>query len=666
MPRSIWTSGYQSAIDNASGHSEDVSGASIAEWSSHQNKSLFAYPATMLNLPVKQTPEPVWDDLSQWEKVNNTEDDAAEFQRAIDAGKTTVYVPRGNYSIKGPVYVRGNVKRIIGCEATIYLDESDTTSGFVVEDGTYPTVIMERFDAGYPKGVWMVKHAARELVVKSCANWNVKKLQGSGDLYLEDVVPTPDQWFEFHGGNVWARQFNIESKVNTNVLNNGANFWALGIKTEASRTLVHTINGGKSEVLGFFCYTTIVPAKGPLFVVNESALSAQGGEACYYSEPGFQNFVVQTKDGVTDTLKATSLPARSGTGRSLPRYTGGEAVSEPEVTVGAEYVPVVGVSLNKEQATIDRGPYLKLAATIDPVDASNKYVTWHSLNTNIATVNASRLVTGINAGSTAIVVTTKDKEKTDTCWLTVNDSDVKPTGVYIKPSSLYLYVNETGLLKAIVVPDYATYKAVKWNSADVSVATINADGLVTAVAPGKTQVFAVTDTGNVQGHCDVVIELLQEPSEFKIEAESFQNAGSGGDTDPPYKGTTDIGGIDNKDWVVYEDVDFDAAVYSSLVITAATNQPGGSIEMHIDSARGPVVSTVEIDESTGGWTTFREFEGDIVVNITGTRDVYLVGKGGAGGIANLDYFKLISKGTEPTQRIEAEKLQYERRAYTSF
>ncbi|NJO93004.1 MAG: Ig domain-containing protein [Chloroflexia bacterium] len=105
------------------------------------------------------------------------------------------------------------------------------------------------------------------------------------------------------------------------------------------------------------------------------------------------------------------MPARSGTGRSLPRYTGGEAVSEPEVTVGAEYVPVVGVSLNKEQATIDRGPYLKLAATIDPVDASNKYVTWHSLNTNIATVNASRLVTGINAGSTAIVVTTKDKEK---------------------------------------------------------------------------------------------------------------------------------------------------------------------------------------------------------------------------------------------------------------
>ena len=57
----------------------------------------------------------------------------------------------------------------------------------------------------------------------------------------------------------------------------------------------------------------------------------------------------------------------------------------------------------------------KLIASIQPPDASNRVMIWTSSNPAVATVSSSGLVTAHSAGTTTIIVTTNDGNKTAYC-----------------------------------------------------------------------------------------------------------------------------------------------------------------------------------------------------------------------------------------------------------
>jgi hypothetical protein len=332
-------------------------------------------------------------------------DDTKKIQDAIDSGKTTVYFPRGNYNLNGIVYVRGNVQRIIGLEANININSS---SGFVVDEGTAPTVVFERFISGYGTGYIVTQASSRTVVVRNSCNIAVKKNAGTGDLYLEDVCNNPSP-FEFHGGNVWARQFNVEN-AGTHVINDGANLWILGMKTERDGVLIETKNGGKTELLGFFCYTTITPAD-TMFVNNESSFSAIGSETCWANK-GYNYFLKETRGGVTKALKASQLPFGNGNGHALPFL-----VSGGTITVPATQITIV-------PKTIELMPFqdTALMVTFTPVNTSNKTINWSSTNDTIALIDLYGKITALNYGTAFIIAETEDASLRDSCQITVTDT----------------------------------------------------------------------------------------------------------------------------------------------------------------------------------------------------------------------------------------------------
>lgn len=81
----------------------------------------------------------------------------------------------------------------------------------------------------------------------------------------------------------------------------------------------------------------------------------------------------------------------------------------------------------------------------------------------------------------------------------------KVSGVTVTPASVSLEAGKTVSLKAVVVPETAADKTVRWESENPAVADVTASGVVTAKAAGETSVTAVTTDGNYRASCLITV-----------------------------------------------------------------------------------------------------------------------------------------------------------------
>lgn len=84
---------------------------------------------------------------------------------------------------------------------------------------------------------------------------------------------------------------------------------------------------------------------------------------------------------------------------------------------------MTGVTMAPKNSSVVVGNARSLAATVAPVAATNKSVTFSSSDPLIATVSPSGVASALSIGTTVITVTTADGSFTDTCNLTVTSPD---------------------------------------------------------------------------------------------------------------------------------------------------------------------------------------------------------------------------------------------------
>ena len=87
----------------------------------------------------------------------------------------------------------------------------------------------------------------------------------------------------------------------------------------------------------------------------------------------------------------------------------------------------------------------------------------------------------------------------------IGDVIYKVTGVSLNKNTTTIKVGGTETLTATVEPANATNKAVTWSSDNISVATVDANGLVTAVAEGSATITVTTEDGNKTATCTVIV-----------------------------------------------------------------------------------------------------------------------------------------------------------------
>ena len=122
---------------------------------------------------------------------------------------------------------------------------------------------------------------------------------------------------------------------------------------------------------------------------------------------------------VSDTGLITAVSAGNAT--ITVSTTDGGYTATCDVTVTAP-TNVTGVTLNKNQTSIEYGSTETLVATIAPADASNKSINWTSSNNNVATVS-NGVVTAAGVGEATITATTVDGGFTASCVVTVTIPD---------------------------------------------------------------------------------------------------------------------------------------------------------------------------------------------------------------------------------------------------
>ena len=216
-----------------------------------------------------------------------------------------------------------------------------------------------------------------------------------------------------------------------------------------------------------------------------------------------------TKKTTTTTAGYYWLYGTSSTGLS-----GWIALDEASVVSADKYVDVSGVTLDQKSLRLNEGGTASLKATVSPSNATESALSWSSSNTSVATVNDGG-VAAVAPGSAVITASALDGSVKATC------------AVYVTRAMTTKVLSKTGSNGTVKLapgeqlqlsPTFATSKGWTVKSAKSSkskVATINAQGIVTAKASG-TATITIKTKNNKKATLKIKVVDPYAPTKIKL------------------------------------------------------------------------------------------------------------------------------------------------------
>ena len=150
--------------------------------------------------------------------------------------------------------------------------------------------------------------------------------------------------------------------------------------------------------------------------------------------------------------------------------------------------------------TLTTGEAAALETAVAPEDATHVAITYTSSDDAIATVSDAGEVTAVAAGEADITAAVDGTELAAVCQVTVLPAI---ESVELNDTALTLQPEETAQLTYTVAPEEALADTVIYTSSDEAVATVDAEGNVTAVANGTATI--TVDVNGVAAECEVTV-----------------------------------------------------------------------------------------------------------------------------------------------------------------
>ena len=155
--------------------------------------------------------------------------------------------------------------------------------------------------------------------------------------------------------------------------------------------------------------------------------------------------------------------------------------------------------------------------------------------------------------------------------------------------------------------------------------------------------------GALTGRDEAILQPKHKQAEFFTSTGRVPGAPAGGDpgvqtetTSDPQGGGLNIGFIEDGDYVSY--APFNLEGVRAVSFRVASGGAGGTIQLRLDSPDGPLVAETATIAPTGGWQNWTDVELALPNPPEGTHELFVVFRGGEGGLMNLNFIDFVGKG----------------------
>ena len=238
------------------------------------------------------------------------------------------------------------------------------------------------------------------------------------------------------------------------------------------------------------CEITVVATPVTSVTLNKTSVSLKAGEtvtlrATVKPDDATDKTVTWGSSDESVAKVENGIVTAIGKGLSTITAKAGDTSATCMVTVS---VPVENVTLNKTELVLQKGQEELLVALVSPDDATDKTINWSSSNVSVVRVDQNGAVAAEGAGTA--VITASAGTKSATCTITVT---IPVESISLNMTERTIKVNETVLLKAEINPSDATTKSIQWSSSDVSIVSVDSNGMVKGLKEGVATITASAD-----------------------------------------------------------------------------------------------------------------------------------------------------------------------------
>lgn len=167
-----------------------------------------------------------------------------------------------------------------------------------------------------------------------------------------------------------------------------------------------------------------------------------------------------------------------------------------------------GLEISPDNVSIVKGESKQLELLYTPEDFMAGAAVWTSSNESIATVSQEGVVSALECGE--VVITAVSSGVMAKCNVAVVSSVVE--SISLSASELDLFPQESASLSVTSSPEDADLSALVWASSDESVAVVDQNGTIMAIAAGNADITA--SVGEISATCKVTVKNKAKVGDF--------------------------------------------------------------------------------------------------------------------------------------------------------
>ena len=328
-------------------------------------------------------------------------------------------------------------------------------------------------------------------------------------------------------------------------------------------------------------------------------------------------FMSGNEDVVSVTSEGVVKGIKTGSAEVTIEAVFPEGIKKDTCTINIDDIEISYLGYAEQSIILEENASVTPELIILPEEAKNKTITFQSDNRESVTVDNSGKITGKKTGSAVVTAIYGDKKAAVN--VTVKSSVVNVGSISLNVSNKEMQQGESFILSAVVSPDDADNKNVKFSSSNKNIAVVSPDGKVTAQNAGHAVITAETEDGSYKAECQItVIETSTLLTSLTVENNKFDF--------PLFNGTSLFINITAEPVI---------SKYSNLSVTSTSDAVSVSVinrnMILVEAKKQGYAADIEIKAENCGYTD----ENDILDHCTALLRVYTYDNEAVSNVENL-------------------------------